>query len=198
MAADTYFTIEHQDEGSYRELGSRFISFAIPVISEEEVRESIEKVKKKYFDASHHCYAWMIGTENRTFKTHDAGEPRHSAGDPILNQIRSFEITNVLVIVVRYFGGTKLGVNGLTNAYKMAAKSALEKAGRVEKTRQVNLKIQFRPEITGDIMKTVNSCKSWILDSRFEGSNIVSLNIRASREAEFRKLFEKIKGLRFN
>jgi uncharacterized YigZ family protein len=197
MSADTYYTIEHQEEGFYRELGSRFISFAVPVFSEEEVKTILEKFKKKYFDASHLCYAYIIGTEKKTFKAHDAGEPKHSAGDPILNQMKSFEITNVVVIVVRYFGGTKLGMSGLINAYKLAAKSVLEKAGRVEKILHVNLKIQFDPELTGEIMKLLGSNKSMILDSRFENSNVISLNIRTSQETKFRDLVEKVKGTRF-
>lgn len=195
MTPDIYFTIEHLQEGLYKELGSRFISYAVPVNSEEEVTSFLDKTKKKYFDATHHCYAYIIGTDNKMIKVHDAGEPKHSAGTPILNQIKSYDITNVLVVVIRYFGGTKLGVSGLNNAYKLAAKSALENAGRIEKILHVNLRIQFQSETTGDIMKLLKSCKQWILDSHFESSNIMTLHVRASCEQDFRMATGKVKGV---
>lgn len=121
-------TISKSTEGLYKEKGSKFVSFAFPIDSEEDIKNHLEETKKKYHDARHHCYAWVLGMENQTWRSNDDGEPSHSAGDPILGQIRSAELTNVLVIVVRYFGGTKLGVGGLINAYKTAAYESLSKA----------------------------------------------------------------------
>jgi uncharacterized YigZ family protein len=195
MNSDSYYTIRHEAEGGYKELGSRFISFAIPSISENSVQENLENIHRKYHDATHHCYAYILGKDKKIFRAHDAGEPKHCAGDPILNQIRSMDITDVLIIVVRYFGGTKLGKNGLINAYRAAARSALENAGRVEKIRSIHIKIKFDLDKTGEIMKYFNMHKDMIADSRFEGMNIISLHVRESCELEFRSKLELIKGL---
>ena len=136
-------TIQQPTESIYKEKGSKFISFAIPLSSEAEIRTHLEELKTKYYDARHHCYAWIHGLSDQKWRANDDGEPSHSAGDPILGQIRSHELTNVLVVVVRYFGGTKLGVGGLINAYKLAASQALEKAKKVILIERVRLTIAF-------------------------------------------------------
>ena len=123
---DSFLTIGQPAEGLYKEKGSKFIGLAFPVKTEDEVKERLEETRKTYYDARHHCYAYILGHEGTQFRANDDGEPNHSAGDPILGQIRSKELTNTLVIVVRYFGGTKLGVSGLINAYKTAAALALD------------------------------------------------------------------------
>lgn len=123
-----YFTIDANVTGSYKEKGSKFLSFAIPLCSEEEVKEVMDGIRKKYHDARHHCYAFRIGTGQQTERAHDDGEPSHSAGQPIMGQIHSFNLTNILVVVVRYFGGILLGVGGLMHAYKSAAKDCLKNA----------------------------------------------------------------------
>src|SRR6186713_1623645 len=133
MPANSFFTITSASQGIYKEKGSKFLSFAYPVQSESDIKEHIAFLKSEYFDARHHCYAWMLGPERNHFRAFDDGEPNHSAGDPILGQIRSKNLTNVLVVVVRYFGGTKLGVGGLISAYKIAAEEALSKAVIIEK-----------------------------------------------------------------
>src|SRR5687767_12787439 len=115
---DTYFSIESPSKGEFKDKGSKFLSFAFPVTDEAQVKEVLSDLKQKYWDASHHCYAYMLGPAYDIFRANDAGEPSHSAGDPILSQIKSLKITDVLVVVVRYFGGTKLGVSGLVSAYK--------------------------------------------------------------------------------
>ncbi|MEZ4937957.1 MAG: YigZ family protein [Crocinitomicaceae bacterium] len=130
----TYKTISKASEGLYKEKGSKFIGIAIPVKSEEQIKEHLEEIKKQYHDARHHCYAWMLGYDRNQFRANDDGEPSNSAGKPILGQIESFELTNVLIVVVRYFGGTKLGVGGLITAYKSAAKEALDNADIFEDT----------------------------------------------------------------
>ena len=126
---DTYLTLNTVAEGVYKEKGSKFLAFGYNVNSEEQVRERLEELRKKFYDARHHCYAYMLGHgSNQKWRANDDGEPNHSAGTPILNQIKSFELTNVLVVVIRYFGGTKLGVSGLINAYKTATQEALAMA----------------------------------------------------------------------
>lgn len=128
----SYLTIQSVSEGIYKEKGSKFLAFAFPVNGKAGIKTRLEELKKKYFDASHHCYAWILGADKRLFRAFDDGEPNHSAGAPILGQIKSRNLTNVLVVVVRYFGGTKLGVGGLTQAYKAAAELALANAKIIE------------------------------------------------------------------
>ena len=130
--SDSFFTIIGPASGEYKEKDSKFLAFAYSVSSGEEVRARLQYLRKQYFDAHHHCYGYLIGLENPSFRANDDGEPGHSAGDPILGQIRSFQSTNCLVVVIRYFGGTKLGVSGLVNAYKTAAAEALSKAKKEE------------------------------------------------------------------
>ncbi|WP_258103694.1 YigZ family protein [Marinoscillum sp. MHG1-6] len=120
-------TIAKPTDGLYKEKGSKFLAYAYPVESEEEVASILSALKKRYYDARHHCYAYIIGLKDQRFRANDDGEPNHSAGDPILGQIRSHELTNTLVVVVRYFGGTKLGVGGLIHAYKTSSEDALSK-----------------------------------------------------------------------
>lgn len=120
-----FLTIESSGESLYKDRGSKFLGFAFPVQSEEEVNAHLEELRKIYHDARHHCYAYILGMEDQRYRANDDGEPNHSAGDPILGQVRSAGLTNTLVVVVRYFGGTKLGVSGLIAAYKTAAEQAL-------------------------------------------------------------------------
>ena len=141
----TYYTIESNTEGLYKEKGSKFLAFAYPVNSEEDIKSIQEELRKQYYDARHHCYAWMLGMDNQSYRANDDGEPAHSAGDPILGQIKSFELTNVLVVVIRYFGGTKLGVGGLINAYKIATEEALKLAKKkaIFETHQLTMRFPY-------------------------------------------------------
>ena len=125
---EAYKTLSKKGEGVYKEKGSKFLAFAYHVENDEAIRDVLEDIKKVYFDARHHCYAYVLGPERKVFRANDDGEPNHSAGDPILGQINSKELTNTLVVVVRYFGGTKLGVSGLITAYRTAAEEALDAA----------------------------------------------------------------------
>lgn len=143
MSATTYHTIQLETEGLYKEKGSKFLSFAFPVASQEDIKLRLNELRKSYYDARHFCYAWVLGLSNQNWRANDDGEPAHSAGDPILGQIRSSDLTNVLVVVVRYFGGTKLGVGGLIGAYKQAAGDALAKVQRSEVFEQVALRFSF-------------------------------------------------------
>ena len=130
---DTYFTIAVPSEGEYKEKGSKFIAFTYFVSDESSFKEKLEQLKKEHFKATHHCYAYRLGIDGKNYRANDDGEPSGTAGRPILGQIDSFGLTNVLIIVVRYYGGTKLGTSGLINAYREAAKNALDKSQKIEK-----------------------------------------------------------------
>lgn len=170
MAAFSFFTIQNQTQGIYKEKGSKFLAFAFPVKSEGEVKEQLDLLRKKYFDARHHCYAYVLGPDKIKFKAYDDGEPNHSASDPILGQIRAKSLTDVLVVVVRYFGGVKLGVGGLMQAYKAAAEDALNHAliVEIEVTRTIELKFDYIR--TPDVMRLVKDFELKILDQSFEES----------------------------
>ena len=150
-----YWTIETISEGLYKEKGSKFFSYAYPVKTEEEIKEIVKELKKQYYDARHHCYAFMLGAEQLHFRANDDGEPSNSAGNPILGQIRSANLTNILIVVVRYFGGTKLGVPGLIHAYKTAAFEAIENARIVPRDITKIIDIAFDYLAMNDIMKVI-------------------------------------------
>ncbi|WP_408631354.1 IMPACT family protein [Marinigracilibium pacificum] len=150
---DTYKTIIKPSEGFYKEKGSKFIAHAYPVNSEDEIKEHLDDLRKKYYDARHHCYAYALGVSGENFRANDDGEPNHSAGDPILGQIRSFELSGILIVVVRYFGGTKLGVGGLIHAYKTAAQDALDNSEIIEKTLTERVGLQCEYPMLNDAMR---------------------------------------------
>ena len=168
MSVFNYQTIDKPAEGMYKEKGSRFLAFAYPVDNEGEVKARLQELRKIYFDARHHCFAWMLGPEQKSFRANDDGEPNHSAGDPILGQIRSKNLTNVLVVVVRYFGGVKLGVGGLIAAYKLAAEDALKNAIIVEKEVLINFTIQYDYNATPEVMRMVKDFELRISQQEFE------------------------------
>ncbi len=155
MSTTSYYTIQSATQGCYKEKGSKFLSFTFPVTSEEEVKEQIAGLRKTYYDARHHCYAWVLGLSQQNWRANDDGEPSHSAGDPILGQIRSNDLTNVLVVVVRYFGGTKLGVGGLIGAYKQASEDALKKVSRKELFEQLSLNFQFPYDLLSAVERLI-------------------------------------------
>lgn len=163
----SFHTVSSSSTGEYKEKGSKFIAWAFPVSSEDDVKVRLTEIKKKYFDARHHCYAYILGADKNKFRSYDDGEPNHSAGDPILGQIRSKNLTNTLVIVIRYFGGTKLGVGGLVSAYKLAAEEALNKAQVVEQQITISFIFEFTYEVTPAIMKLVKDFDLKIVNQAF-------------------------------
>jgi uncharacterized YigZ family protein len=179
MDEDVYFTIEASTYAEYKEKGSKFLAFSYVVYSEAEIKEIVQKTRKKYYDARHICYAYVIGTKERILKGQDDGEPSHTAGTPILNQIRSKNLTQTLIIVVRYFGGTKLGVSGLIEAYKTAAKTCLDKATILEKYLSQSLELIFDTSIQGEVMRLVKEFNGQIISINYTNEVIV--------QAEFRK-----------
>lgn len=166
---DTYNTIENAVENIlFKEKNSKFIGYAYPITSENEVKTHIENLKKDHFSARHWCYAYQIGTETFKFRANDDGEPSNSAGMPIYGQIQSFEITNVLIVVVRYFGGVKLGVGGLISAYKTTAQLTLEEATIVEKTIDKHFKITFDYKNMNKIMRIIKEKNLDIVNQKME------------------------------
>lgn len=155
MFDDSYNMLSSPGEGLYKEKGSKFIATAFTVMNESEVREAVAEAKKKYYDARHHCYAYVIGPDKSAFRANDDGEPSGTAGKPILNQILSKDVTNVCVIVVRYFGGIKLGVSGLINAYKTAAREALDNAQVVAKTIDEVYSLRFEYPLMNEVMRVM-------------------------------------------
>lgn len=192
---DSYFTIKEQSTGSYRELGSRFISVAFPVNGETTIKELLGHYQKEYHDATHVCYAYVLAGPPAVYKSHDAGEPKHSAGDPILNQIRSKNLGNILIIVIRYFGGTKLGIGGLINAYKTAAQAALENAKIIRQYATDDIILKFNPAVTGEVMKNLAKHKTWILDQKFTGSSEIRLKVLQSKSPELKERLSLMEGV---
>ncbi len=189
----SFRTLAQPSEGGYREKGSRFLAFAYPVSSDSEIDRHLDAARKKYFDARHHCYAWMLGPEGKLFRAFDAGEPNHSAGDPILGQIRSRGVTDVLVIVVRYFGGVKLGVGGLVTAYKSAAADALDNAVIIEKNISEPIQLQYDYEATPEVMRLVKEFELQIVEQTFESDCMLRAEVELRHK---RALFERLELLK--
>lgn len=189
---DQYYTITDPTEGLYKEKGSKFISYAYSVTSEEQVEERLEEIRNLHHKARHHCYAYEIGIDGNRYRANDDGEPGGTAGKPILGQLHSNEVTDVLVIVVRYFGGTKLGASGLITAYKEAAKDAL----RIAEKKQVIIGnpylLSFGYDQMGHVMNCIKSLDLDILNKSFTDSCEVTINIRLAQQTELIKRLKAV------
>ena len=170
MLKDSYQTIKYPVEGLYKEKGSKFIAFAWPVQTEDDINEHVESLKKKFHDARHHCYAWELGVDGMNFRMNDDGGPSGTAGKPILGQIHSHELTNLLVVVVRYFGGIKLGTGGLVQAYKAATADALDNAEMAEYTIDKSFTIRFAYDMMNPVMRVVDEEGLTMKEQVFERS----------------------------
>ncbi len=155
LFSDTYKTIAAESKGLFKDRGSRFIAIARPVSSQEEIKTILEELRREYHDARHHCYAWMLTPDRQAWRVNDDGEPSGTAGRPIMGQINSRELTNILVVVIRYFGGTLLGVSGLINAYRSAAEDALSNARIIEKQVMESWLVTFPYSAMNDVMKVM-------------------------------------------
>jgi uncharacterized YigZ family protein len=196
LSQDTYKTISRPSTGLFKDRGSKFIALAYPVREEEEIRQILEDVKSRYHDARHHCHAWVLKPDQSDYRMNDDGEPAGTAGRPVYGQILSLGLTDVLVIVVRYFGGTKLGVRGLINAYKGAARDALEQAGTVTRTVEDILEVHFEYPLMNDVMRLV---KEWGLEQRgrhFDMQCRLDLAVRRSRTRQVADAFDRLHGVR--
>jgi uncharacterized YigZ family protein len=167
---ESFLTLAHPSKGYYKEKGSKFLSFAYPVGSEEEGRSIIKDIRKKYFDARHHCYGYILGIQEKRTRVNDDGEPSGTAGKPILGQILSKELCNVLIVVVRYFGGTLLGKGGLIRAYKRAAADALDNGLIITKIIKTHYRLVFDYTAMNDIMRILNEEQIKPLEQKFEDS----------------------------
>ena len=191
---DLYKTIKKRSEGLFKDKGSRFIAFAFPVNNEEEIKQRIAEIKKDYHDARHHCYAWCLGADRERFRANDDGEPSGSAGKPILGQIQSRDLTQVLVVVVRYFGGTLLGVGGLINAYRSATAAALNQATIIEKKVEDQLVITFGYNEMNAVMKVIKEFDLGYEDQQFDLECSVTIRVWNRLIPKVRRRFSTIQG----
>ena len=183
MFDDTYKTIAKPAEGSYSEKRSKFLAYAFPVQNEQEVKQRLAEIQKKHWDARHHCYAYILGPNKDAYRLNDNGEPSGTAGRPIYGQLLSKDLTNTLVIVVRYFGGIKLGVSGLQNAYKVAAREALDAAVIEERTVQEQYRVTFEYVKMNDIMQILKDPEVQVLDRQSYMQCIYTISVR-QRDAD--------------
>jgi len=189
MPVFAYRTIQQQASGNYKEKGSKFFAFAYPVQTESQIKEHLAALKKEFFDARHHCYAWVLGAEKKQYRSFDDGEPNHSAGDPILGQIRSRDLTDVLIVVVRYFGGVKLGVGGLIAAYRQAAEEALSHATVIEKDVIEPVEIIYDYAATPELMRLVKEFSLAVVDHTF--ADVCTLHVEV-KLCDREKLLERL------
>jgi uncharacterized YigZ family protein len=192
---DAFLTVSQKSAGLYKDKGSKFLYFSFPVETEEEIKTELASLRKIYFDATHHCYAWVLGPKGTQFRANDDGEPNHSAGDPILGQIRSHQLTNVLIVVVRYFGGTKLGVSGLIQAYKTSAALAIEENEIIEKRVMEELFIQFGYPQMNEVMKIVKAENLNIKSQELGLDCLLKLELRMGILEQVTEKLQEIDGL---
>jgi len=192
---DKYKTIENPSEGIYKEKGSKFMAYAYPVYSEDEIKDIVKELKEKYYDARHHCFAWSLGVDGIRFRANDDGEPSGTAGKPIYGQLLSNELTNILVVVIRYFGGTKLGVPGLIHAYKEATIDAINNAVVIEKTVNDIYKVSFDYGVMNDVMKIVKDESLDIVNQKFDLSCEMEFSLRQSEVEKVVSRFEKVESV---
>lgn len=178
--SDTYLTLQDKSEGIYTEKRSKFLAFAHPVETIDEIKDLLTDYKKKYYDARHVCYAYMLGPERTDFRANDDGEPSSTAGKPILGQINSRELTNILVVVIRYFGGVKLGTSGLIVAYREAAAEALSAATVIEKTIEETVTFTFPYVMMNSVMRVVKELNPRIVEQKYDETCIITLAIKRS------------------
>lgn len=197
MTTTSYNTILNESTGIYKEKGSKFLSFALPVRDEEEVKEIINQYKKQYYDARHVCYAYMLGAEREVFRVNDDGEPSGTAGRPILGQINSRNLTNVLVIVVRYFGGVLLGTGGLVTAYKEAASDALNQAEITEKTVDIIIDVEFEYPDIEVVMSTLKEVDANILKQDFQASCYIQFSVPIAYQHFITQRLENVTKMKF-
>ena len=195
---DTYRTISSPStEILFKDRNSKFFGYAYPVSRENDIKEHIEQLKKQHYQARHWCYAWVLGKEYERFRANDDGEPSNSAGAPIHGQLQSFDLTNVLVVVVRYFGGTKLGVSGLINAYRTAAKMALDISFIEEHTIDVNFTIIFEYPLMNVVMRIIKDENLKIVEQKMELNCMYTLAIRKKEADRVIALVKNIYGVTF-
>lgn len=195
MFDDTYRTIKGPAEGLYKEKGSKFLAFAFPVRSTDEVKQHLEALRKEYFDARHHCYAYILGPSKDVYRVNDDGEPSGTGGRPIHGQLLSADLTDTLIVVVRYFGGVLLGASGLANAYKTAARDAIEHAEIVEKTIDVRYRLQFEYVLMNDVMRIVKEFGLTPMNQDYNLDCRLELSVRQSQSVRLYDALAKLRAV---
>jgi uncharacterized YigZ family protein len=196
MDEDIYYTIKKSTEGiQFKDRNSKFLGFAYPITSEAEVKPLLESLKKLHYSARHWCYAYQIGTENMKYRANDDGEPNNSSGMPIYGQIQSYELTNVLIVVVRYYGGVKLGVGGLINAYKTAAKNALDASEIISKTIDQNFRLKFDYKDMSKVMRILKEKEAQIINQKLEENCLLEISVRKGNALNVFEHFNQFYGV---
>jgi len=195
LFSDEYKTIAQSAQGSFRDKGSKFLAFAFPASSEQEVKQHLEALRKQYYDATHHCYAYLLGFDKSAYRVNDDGEPSGTAGKPIYGQLLSADLTNTLIVVVRYYGGTNLGVPGLIHAYKTATLDALNKATILTKVVKEYYEIDYPYEVMNDVMKIIKDETLEVINNDFGMKCVIRLAIRHSEVERVAGKFSKINQL---
>lgn len=192
LFTDTYFTIESNSEGLFKDRGSKFIAYAFPVRNEAEIKEQLAQLRKEHHGARHHCYAWRLGPDKLAWRANDDGEPSNTAGKPIFGQIQSNDLTDILIVVVRYFGGTLLGVGGLINAYREAAADAIKNSKIVEKHVLHEYIVEFDFAEMNNVMKLLKDSDAKIISQDFNESCKISFYIRKQNSLQLEERMQKL------
>lgn len=196
LFSDTYLTIEKPAEITYKDKGSKFITFAFPVTNEKQIKEILVELKKEHHTANHHCYAYRLGADKQNYRANDDGEPNNTAGKPILGQIQSNDLTDILIVVVRYFGGTLLGVSGLINAYKTSASEVIQASNIIEKQIMFRYLVSFSFEQMNDVMKVLKQSDAKINSQQFDTNCQIEFAIRKANSEACEDKLKKIEGLK--
>ena len=193
MFDDTYHTLAAPAEGLYKEKGSKFLAFAYPVRTTDDVKTHLDELRKQYFDARHHCYAYILGPNKDAYRANDDGEPSGTGGRPIHGQLLSADLTDTLIVVVRYFGGILLGASGLANAYKTAARDAIDHAQIIEKTIDVRYRLSFEYALMNDVMRIIKDFDLKPENQHFDLDCTLELSVRQSLSV---RLYDAVANLR--
>lgn len=192
LFSDSYFTISAPAEAVFRDRGSKFLAFAWPVQNETEIKAHLHLLRKEHPSANHHCYAWRLGADKSAFRSNDDGEPANSAGKPILSQLQSNDLTNVLIVVVRYFGGTLLGVSGLINAYKSAAAAVIAQTKIEERFILFEYKVDFDFDALSPLMRLLKEFESKIISQSYEEKNGIVFQTKKKYAEELESRFKDL------
>jgi uncharacterized YigZ family protein len=190
--SDSYFIIQEHKDVIYKDRNSKFLAFALYVENETDIKQHLLALKKQHPSANHHCYAWQFGTVNVSYRANDDGEPSSSAGKPILAQIQSNNLTNCLIVVVRYFGGTLLGVNGLINAYKQAATDVIQACVLVEKFILAEYSVEFNFESTSAVMRLLKNNEAKLISQDYDTVNSIIFNVKKSQAKNLEQQFKEL------
>lgn len=196
LFSDTYLTIDKPVEIIYKDKGSKFITYAYHVTNEQQIKEILTQLKKEHHTANHHCYAYRLGPDKQVFRANDDGEPNNTAGKPILGQIQSADLTDVFIVVVRYFGGTLLGVSGLINAYKTSAAEVIKAAAIIEKQIMFYYTVSFPFEQMNDVMKILKQSDCKINNQLFDNNCQIEFTVRKANSEACEEKLNKVEGLK--